>query len=74
MPRARELAAIIAKHSPSALASTKRAIWEGLETGLNEAVDNAWKIINEHNGRPDIDEGIAAFLEKRAPRWAPFTE
>jgi enoyl-CoA hydratase/carnithine racemase len=74
MTRARELAAHIAKHSPRALAATKRAIWEGLETGLNEAIDNAWKIVNEHNGYPDIDEGVAAFLEKRTPRWAPFTE
>lgn len=73
MPRARELAGKIARHSPAALARTKKAIWQGLETGLDAAIDNAWEIISEHNDCPDIAEGGRAFAEKRPPRWAPFS-
>ena len=73
MTRARELASKIAQHSPSALARTKKAIWRGLDTGLDAAIDNAWAIIGEHNDCPDIAEGGTAFAEKRAPKWVPFT-
>ena len=34
MPRARELATKIAQHSPTALAKSKRVIWESLEKGF----------------------------------------
>jgi enoyl-CoA hydratase/carnithine racemase len=74
MARAREIASRIAQHSPSALARTKRAIWQGLETGLDGAIDHAWKIIGEHHDCPDIAEGGKAFAEKRAPKWVPYTE
>ena len=74
MSRTRELAAMIAKHSPTALARTKRAIWQGLETGLDEAIENGWKIVNEHNDCPDITEGGLSFIERRAPRWILHTE
>ncbi len=73
MVRARELAAQIAQHSPTALAETKRVIWESLDTGLDAGIDNAWKAINDHTAHPDLSEGAAAFVEKRKPRWAPFT-
>ncbi len=73
MPRARELAAKIAEHSPTALARTKRAIWEGLEVGLDDALERTWKEIQDHTAHPDLDEGTVAFVEKRKPRWAPYT-
>lgn len=73
MPRARELAAKIAAHSPAALARSKRAIWEGLELGLEAALDHAWEIIQEHDDHPDLAEGTHAFVEKRPPRWKPYT-
>ncbi len=73
MPRARELAAKISEHSPTALARTKKAIWQGLEVGLDEALENTWNAINEHNAHADLAEGSKAFVEKRKPRWAPFT-
>jgi len=73
MDRARELALKIAKHSPTALALTKRVIWEGLETGLDAAIDNAWNQIETHADHPDLEEGAKAFVEKRAPRWKPYT-
>ncbi len=73
MERARELAGKISQHSPTALARTKQCIWEGLDTGLDQALANTWTAINEHTGHPDLDEGSAAFVEKRKPRWAPYT-
>ena len=73
MPRARELAAKISEHSPTALARTKQVIWEGLDKGLDEAIDGAWDAINDHTAHPDLKEGAVAFVEKRKPRWAPYT-
>jgi enoyl-CoA hydratase/carnithine racemase len=74
LPRARELAAKIAQHSPAALARTKRAIWESLDRGLHDGLRHAWDIIGEHGASPDPLEGARAFVEKRKPRWAPYTE
>ena len=74
LPRARELAAKIAQHSPAALARTKRAIWESLDRGLHDGLRNAWALIGEHNKGPDPREGAMAFVEKRKPRWAPYTD
>lgn len=74
LPRAQELAAKIAQHSPAALMRTKRAIWESLDIGLDEGLGRAWEIVQEHNDHPDLVEGAKAFVEKRRPRWAPATE
>jgi E-phenylitaconyl-CoA hydratase len=74
LPRARELAAKIAQHSPAALARTKRVIWESLDRGLHDGLRNAWNIIAEHTKGPDTREGTTAFVEKRKPRWAPYTD
>lgn len=71
MPRAREIADMIKQHSPAALARTKRAIWESLDRGLDDALKNAWSLIRGHSGHPDTREGPRAFVERRAPRWAP---
>ena len=73
LPRAVELAHKIAEHSPTALARSKQAIWESLDLGLHEALDRAWGVIREHTAHPDLDEGSRAFVEKRKPRWAPYT-
>ncbi|MBP1685203.1 MAG: enoyl-CoA hydratase [Deltaproteobacteria bacterium] len=70
LPRAHALAAAISQHSPTALARTKRAIWESLDVGLDEALERTWRIIQEHNDHPDLKEGSRAFVEKRRPRWA----
>ena len=74
LPRARELAAKIAEHSPAALARTKQALWESLDLGLHEALQRTWRMIQQHTGHPDLDEGTKAFVERRKPKWAPFGE
>jgi E-phenylitaconyl-CoA hydratase len=73
MPRARELASKIAQHSPTALARTKQTIWESLDRGLDDGLANTWDAIIEHTKHPDLQEGAVAFIEKRKPRWEPFT-
>jgi len=72
MSRARETADIIAQHSPTALARTKRAIWESLDHGLDAGLDAAHRQIERHLGHPDPAEGSKAFLEKRKPSWSPY--
>jgi len=73
LARAQELAQKIARHSPTALAITKRAIWESLDLGLKPALTHTWQLIRDHTGHPDLDEGTKAFVEKREPHWAPYT-
>jgi E-phenylitaconyl-CoA hydratase len=72
MSRAREIATLMAQYSPTALARTKRAIWESLDCGLNEGLDAAHLQVERHLGHPDPVEGSKAFLEKRPPKWAPY--
>ncbi len=40
-----------------------------LELGLEDAYDYASGVMAENMMEKDAREGIAAFLEKRAPRW-----
>ncbi len=73
MDRARELANKIAQFSPTALARTKRVLWESLERGLDDSIEHAWQTIVDHTTCPDLVEGPLAFMEKREPRWQPYT-
>jgi len=70
--RARETAGWIAQFSPTALARTKRAIWESLDHGLDAGLDKAHEQVEKHLGHPDPVEGGKAFLERRAPKWDPY--
>lgn len=72
MPRARELATIMTGYSPTALARSKRAIWESLDQGLDAGLDAAHRQVERHMGHPDPVEGGKAFVEKRPPEWAPY--
>ena len=72
MPKARQAAAVMAQYSPTALARTKRAIWESLDRSLNEGLDAAHAQVERQLEHPDPMEGAKAFLEKRQPEWAPY--
>jgi enoyl-CoA hydratase len=63
------LAETVATNSPTAMAASKRAIWLGLEHGLEDAHAEGWRIIHATSGHPDFAEGSRAFVEKRAPVW-----
>lgn len=70
MPRAMHLAASIARHSPTAVARTRAAIWASKELSLSDALEEGWRQILAQNEHPDIAEGVSAFLAKRPPQWA----
>lgn len=47
----------------------KRAFYEQLEMGLSEAYAHTGDVIVRNMMEPETTEGVAAFLEKRAPDW-----
>jgi methylglutaconyl-CoA hydratase len=58
--------------SPAALAATKRLLADVVETPMDDVLLAATaKCIADARVSPEGREGIAAFLEKRAPAWAP---
>ncbi|MFA5884107.1 MAG: enoyl-CoA hydratase/isomerase family protein [Acidimicrobiia bacterium] len=66
------LAEKIARNSPTAMAVTKKALWEALERDLTDACAAGAKDLAIMWGHPDQEEGPAAFAEKRAPAWTPL--
>jgi methylglutaconyl-CoA hydratase len=58
--------------SPAALAATKRLLADVVEAPMDDVLLAATaKCIADARVTPEGREGIAAFLEKRAPWWAP---
>jgi enoyl-CoA hydratase/carnithine racemase len=51
------------------LALGKRAFYRQLEMGLEDAYDFTTEVIVDNALGRDFEEGLAAFLEKRAPVW-----
>ena len=70
LDHARTLAAKLAQGSPTALALTKRALDRSLGVGLVEALDHEASLQGIAGRTADHAEGIAAFVEKRAPRFS----
>jgi enoyl-CoA hydratase/carnithine racemase len=66
---ARDLAANCA---PSSMAAMKRQVYADLERPLTEAVDEANALMVESLQAPDFVEGVASFVERRPPRFAPL--
>lgn len=69
LPRARELAAVIAGKAPLALRLAKEAILQAEEMPLSAglALERANFVLLA--GSEDRHEGLAAFQQKRQPRW-----
>jgi 2-(1,2-epoxy-1,2-dihydrophenyl)acetyl-CoA isomerase len=63
------LAATLAARPPLALAFTKRLLRRSLTAGLDEVLELEAQLQRASIGTADHREGIAAFLEKRAPRF-----
>jgi enoyl-CoA hydratase/carnithine racemase len=66
---ARELAARIAANSPVGLRNAKQALRTGFDLPLAQGLeveDACWRATATS---PDRAEGVAAFVEKREPRW-----
>ena len=65
MPAAEKLAETIAKNAPIAVRACKKAINEGLEMPMDEAVAFEEKLFGSCFETADQKEGMQAFLEKR---------
>ena len=65
MAAAEKLAATIAKNAPIAVRACKRAINEGLQVDIDQAVVIEEKLFGSCFGTSDQKEGMSAFLEKR---------
>ncbi len=65
----RELAKTIAAKSPISVKLGKAAVTRQAGMGLAEAYDCASRAMVENMLAADAEEGISAFLEKRAPSW-----
>jgi len=69
LAEAQKLAATIAARSAATVSIGKRAFYRQIEQPLGEAYALASKAMVDNLAHPDAREGIAAFLEKREPRW-----
>ena len=69
LARARELGEQIAQHSPAATRASKKAVWESLNMGLEQANQHGWDAVRAFWDHPDYLEGPRAFAQKRAPKW-----
>jgi 2-(1,2-epoxy-1,2-dihydrophenyl)acetyl-CoA isomerase len=69
MDEARALAAKLAAASPMALALAKRGLNRALESGLEKALEYEAQLQAVAGRSKDHAEGVAAFVEKRPPRF-----
>ncbi len=69
MTEARKLAANLIAASPTSLLRTKRLIVQFSEADLDREISMAIKENADIRSTPDFREGVAAFLEKRPPKW-----
>ena len=68
------LAEKIAKNSPTAMAVTKRALWQALELNLHDACAAGGRTLSTTWGHPDQEEGPLSFAEKREAAWVSLEE
>jgi enoyl-CoA hydratase/carnithine racemase len=57
------------KCSPSSMAVMKRQVYEQLHAGLGPAERDAQRLMLASFGRPDFNEGVRSFIEKRPPQF-----
>jgi 2-(1,2-epoxy-1,2-dihydrophenyl)acetyl-CoA isomerase len=64
-----DLAAELAAQPPLALAATKRLVWGGLGSGVEERLAEEARVVSELSGTADSREGLAAVIERRPGRF-----
>jgi methylglutaconyl-CoA hydratase len=69
MERAHELAAALLAASPTAIARTKKFLLDFDDAAIRSQLEAAIDANATVRTTPDFHEGVAAFLEKRAPKW-----
>jgi enoyl-CoA hydratase/carnithine racemase len=58
--------------SPRALEVIKRQLWADLMGDIDSAARHSVELMDQLVGEPDFTEGVAAFRERRPPRFAPL--
>lgn len=64
-----ELATKLARCAPLSAAHLKRLAWRGLSQDLEASLLECTRVLNDLLESEDLQEGIAAFLERRLPEW-----
>ncbi len=67
--RTRKLAALIAQASTLTVRTGKQAFYTQIDLDQSKAYAYAKEVMSMNAGASDAQEGISAFLEKRAPCW-----
>jgi len=70
MGRARELAGTLLANSPASLMASKKLLVQSEEPAIDREISLAIEANAAVRSTPDFQEGVAAFLEKRKPRWS----
>lgn len=60
--------------SPTSIAVMKRQVWEGAQSSMADSNAFADTAMAASLKAPDFKEGVASFLEKRKPQFAPVSE
>ncbi|MEM7340682.1 MAG: enoyl-CoA hydratase [Actinomycetota bacterium] len=64
---------VAANVSPMSMAIMKHQVYEHPLMSLDDAMDESNRLMRESLRRPDFKEGVASFVEKRPPQFAPFS-
>lgn len=68
-----KIATVLASRSPAGAQTTKRLVYRGLEMTLADGLVEEGLALREILASPDYAEGLAAFAEKRQPRFGGGT-
>ena len=67
MDMARDIAINVA---PVSAALTKKLMWDGMNTSIEDMIATEGKLLGPLTAAPDSAEGVRAFFEKRLPQWS----
>jgi methylglutaconyl-CoA hydratase len=70
LSRVRELARQLCANSAQSIRASKALLARTISPDLEEALDYACELNARSRSSEDCIEGVAAFLEKRPPKWA----
>jgi 2-(1,2-epoxy-1,2-dihydrophenyl)acetyl-CoA isomerase len=63
------LAKELAEGAPKALAATKRLVWAGTGTSIEQCLSEEARTVSDLSGMADAREGLAAVIERRKPKF-----
>jgi enoyl-CoA hydratase/carnithine racemase len=70
-PAVLELVAAIARSSSYTVATGKRAFYDQVDRAEHDAYEVSQVVMADNARADDAQEGMTAFLSKRAPTWKP---